>query len=314
MIVLAACGSSPTDAPVPPAPPPPPPANNGRTLPDTIALQPFVDSIRTLMPGRGSNGYRPPSNTDADEMAGLLARARAGDVSGADSIANLFRYDVEATVDAVHGDSLVVIVERTPVERGWGTYVLRQGGMPMNVHVNHPIFDGNTPRVAAALYDACRCRALLMAGTHRDANPDDVSDMARSTTSVFQRVHEMLADDADMVVSVHGFARENHDTPIRSSDAVLSLGADLLGDLAADNRSRALRDALRVSGFIVGLVADDADYDALTGSPNPQGRYSNSRFGHGRWIHMELANEVRTDSAAWGKLTMIVAGWLAGGG
>lgn len=58
----------------------------------------------------------------------------------------------------------------------------------VDVHVNHPRFDKNTPRVGAELYLACRCRWCFMSGTHRYANPNDESDMERATTSVFKRV------------------------------------------------------------------------------------------------------------------------------
>jgi hypothetical protein len=180
----------------------------------------------------------------------------------------------------------------------------------VDVHVNHPLYDLNTPGVAAGVYTGCRCRALIMAGTHRYANADDESDMARSTTSLFQALHEALAGEGGMMsISVHGFARSNHSPPTSESDAVLSNGATSGGDQAATATARTLRDQLRAAGFVVGLVADDSAYTELSGSVNPQGRWSNDHFGHGRWIHAEIAGEVRANGGRWPELSAALAAW-----
>lgn len=302
------CGPGSSEpGPDPWAPPPP-----TRDLPAQIVPAPFLDSLKALMPGRDSDGYVPPTAAERAVMLSLVDRARAGDLRGADSLAWRYRYDIEQTVDLVTGDTLIVMVERSPIQRGWGTLLYNPRGIAVDVHIDHPLFDVNTPRVAAALYDDCRCRALLMAGTHRYANADDVSDMARSTTSLFQGLHERLALDAAMVISVHGFARTNHTPPTSVSDAVLSNGATSSGTLAATDGARALRDRLVAAGFVAGLVADDPGYTALTGSPNPQGKWSNDRFGHGRWIHVEIAREVRDDGGRWEEFAAELAVWARG--
>jgi len=311
-LVAAACGDGGDPAgPGNPGPGPGPgPAPGTRVLPDTLDVATLVDAVVDHMPRRNTNGYAPPSPDQRIAMVGILAEARAGRVARADSLADRYDYDVEATVDALHGDTLLVMIERTPIERGWGTYIIRKGAAPADVHVNHPLFDVNTPDVAVALYNACRCRALLIAGTHRYANGGDESDMARATGSIFQGVHEALAEDATMAVSVHGFAPMNHSAPTSNSDAILSLGADAYGDIEANDDARDLRDRVRAGGFVVGLVEDDPGYNELTGSPNPQGRYSNTRFGHGRWIHVEISGFVLIDRNAYTRLTGIIAGWL----
>jgi len=307
-VALLGCGSGSVEPEPFPSPPPAP----TRDLPDQIAPAAFLDSIKGLMPGRDSDGYVPPSAAERAAMLSLFDRARSGDVRGADSLAWEYRYDVEQTVDAVTGDTLIVMVERAPVRRGWGTLLYNPRGAAVDVHVDHPLFDVNTPRVAAALYDDCGCRALLMAGTHRYANPNDESDMARSMTSLFQGLHERLGLDATVVISIHGFARASHSPPTSISDAVLSNGATSSGTLAATDGARALRDRLVAAGFVVGLVADDAGYTELTGSVNPQGQWSNDRFGHGRWMHVEIAREVRDDGGRWRDLAAELAEWAEG--
>jgi len=307
-VAFLSCGPGSSEpGPDPWAPPPP-----TRDLPAQIVPAAFLDSLTALMPGRESDGYVPPTAAERATMLGLVDRARSGDLRGADSLAWRYRYDIEQTLDAETGDTLIVMVERSPIRRGWGTLLYNPRGIAIDVHVNHPLFDVNTPRVAAALYDDCRCRALLMAGTHRYANANDVSDMARSTTSVFQGLHERLALDAAIVISVHGFARANHTPPTSTSDAVLSNGATSAGALAATAAAEELRDRLLAAGFVAGLVAADAGYTELTGSVNPQGKWSNDRYGHGRWIHVEIAREVRDDGGRWQEFAAELAGWAGG--
>ena len=204
---------------------------------------------------------------------------------------------------------LIVMVERSPIRRGWGTLLYNPKGIEVDVHVNHPLFDINPPRVAAALFDDCRCGTLLMAGTHRYANPNDESDMARSTRSVFQGLHERLGLDAAMVISVHRFARTSRGPPTSTSDAVLSNGATSSGTLAATPDAGALRDRLRAAGFVVGLVADDLAYVELTGSVNSQSRWSNDRYGYGRWLRVEIARAGREDGGRWEESAAALAAW-----
>ncbi len=297
----------------PPPPPPPPPPGEDRVLPDTISLVEFMAGRLDGMPGRDSGGYVAPDADERIAMVAIFEEARGGRVARADSMAAAYGYDVEATIDATHGDTLIVILEQTPIRRGWGTYVVRRGAAPLDVHINHPLFDQNTPRVGAGLFDACRCRALLMGGTHRYANDGNEADMARSTTSVFQGIHEALATDAVMAMSVHGFARTNYDEPIASADAVLSPGGDAGGRLVeAFDAARQLRDALRDAGFVAGLVIEDDGYDQLTATSNPQGRHSNATRGPGAWIHVEVAREVRVEPTRWRPYTEVIAEWALG--
>jgi len=286
----------------------PPPT---RDLPARIDVSRFVDSLKTFMPGRDTNGYSPPLAAERDEFLQIFEDAVRGDMRRADSLAQTFRYDIEESIDDVTGDILALVVERAPIERGWGTFVLRRDGTTADIHDNHPLFDINTPLVAATLFTECRCRAWLMAGTHRYANGGDASDMARSTASIFEGVHERLSVDGGIAVSVHGFTGSNYDGPTAGSDAVLSSGDTDTGELARPASAIALRDALRQGGFIAGHVAVDAGYDFLTATSNPQGRYSNLQFGAGRWIHVEIERHIRDDETLWRPFVSIISSWLS---
>lgn len=282
------------------------------TLPDTVDLVSFADVLRDAMPGEGSGGYTPPQPAEVTTFLLAVDEALTGQATTADSLLAAFGYDVVYAVDGTLGDSLLFVIERTPVERGWGTYVWNTAAAvtPATVHVDHPLYDLDTPQLAAMLYVDCRCRGLYIAGTHRYADPNDISDMARSTSSVFQAMHEHLAVLDSVAVSVHGFAAGNHAPPTSESDAVLSNGATSAGVLGWSPAALALRDTLRGRGYTVGLVAYDPAYTDLTGSPNPQGRYSNDTFGYGRWVHIELSRPVRETPESRAAMAAAITAWL----
>lgn len=291
-----------------------PPISGGTTVVpgDTVVLDSLLARVLDASPGRDSRGYWPPAAGDRRDFLDAVQRAASGAVEAADSALGGFRYDADVAVEAGTGDSLLVVAERIPVVRGWGTFVRRLSpGAAADVHVDHPHYDLDTPWVALRLYRECRCRWLQVAGTHRYANPDDVSDMARSESSVFQGLWERVADSAAAAVSVHGFGADNHGEPIRSSHAVLSNGGTDTGEgLSATDAARALRDSMRAAGWTVGLAGADEGYEDLAGTVNPQGQHANRDFGHGRWVQLELARPLRASAESRRRVAEIVGAWM----
>lgn len=291
-----------------------PPTSGGATIvpSDSVDLDSLAARVLEAAPGRNSSGYHPPDAGDRTAFLDAVQRAAGGAVEAADSALAAFRYDAAVAVEAGTGDSILVVAERVPVARGWGTYVRRLSpGAAADVHVDHPHFDLDTPWVGLHLYRQCRCRWLFVAGTHRYANPDDLSDMARSESSVFQGLWERAADSAAVAVSVHGFGADNHEDPIGSSDVVLSNGGTAPGEgLAATDAARRLRDSLRAAGWTVGLAGDDDGYEGLAGTVNPQGQYANRTFGHGRWVQLELARPLRAASESRRRVAEVVGAWM----
>jgi hypothetical protein len=220
-------------------------------------------------------------------------------------------YDATFAVEITLGDTLALIQERTPVERGWGTYVYNlTPDRGVDIHINHPIYDINTYLVGTTLYLAARGRWLLMAGTHRYANPGQQSDMARSWTSMFQAVHELVTPSNSIAISIHGFTPDYYGPPIDTTDIILSNGCTTGDDWEASPSAIELRALLRDAGWFTGLVVHDAGYYELSGAPNPQGRYSNTTLGHGRWIHVEIARPIREDPASQESVIEIMAIYL----
>ena len=289
---------------------------NGRVPPVTLPRVNVVSTVTTAvaaMPGSGSDGYVPPGGAARADFRDAMDLAVARNIDAADSKLDAYRYDVIAAIDIVHGDTIAIFRERTPVSRGWGTYVVRLSSAtrPVDIHVNHPSSDQNTEVIGPTLYGECRCRWLLVAGTHRYTNAAGNSDMARETTSIFQTVHEHVAPTGVQAVSIHGFGRGNQDDPIASSDFVLSLGSTGAGGTTAVTpQVEDLQADLQAAGFVAGLFPKDDGYAPLGATQNPQGRHSNATFGHGRWVHIESAGEVRNDPAKWGILVDVLTEWF----
>lgn len=294
--------------------PPGPPTSGGTPVitSDTLSLDALTARALDAAPGRDSGGYAPPDAADRNAFLDAVQRAVPGSVDAADSVLDSYRYDAAVAVETETGDSLLVVAERVPVARGWGTYVRRLSpDTPADVHVDHPHFDLDSERVGLRLYRECRCRWLLVAGTHRYANPGGISDMARSQSSVFQGLWERVAGSASVAVSVHGFGADNHGEPIRSADVVLSNGGTGTGEgLATTDPARVLRDSMRARGWAVGLAGADEGYEDLAGTVNPQGQYANRTYGHGRWLHLELARPLRADAESRRRVAEAVGAWM----
>lgn len=293
----------------------PGPATSGGTpvvSSDSVSLDTLMSRVLEAAPGRDSRGYRPPGADARRAVLDAVERAASGSVEAADSALAAYRYDAVVAVEAETGDSLLIVAERIPVERGWGTYVRRLApGARADVHVNHPHYDLDSELVGLRLYRECRCRWLLVAGTHRYANPGGASDMARSESSVFQGLWERVAGTVSVAVSVHGFAAGGHDEPIRSADVVLSNGGTDTGEgLAATGAARSLRDSMRAIGWTAGLAGADEGYEDLAGTVNPQGQHANRTYGHGRWLHLELARPLRASADSRRRVADVVGAWM----
>jgi hypothetical protein len=280
---------------------------------DTLSLNTRIEEIKAAMPGRDSNGYHAPTEAERDRFSRAVRLVLADSVAAADSVLDAFGYDATRVLETESLDTLVILEERTPVERGWGTYVFNEStDEAVDIHINHPIYDLNTHAVGTALYIAARARWLLVAGTHRYANAGEKSDMARRWDSIFQTVHMSVASSGRMAVSVHGFTPDYHSPPIDTTDLILSNGQTTAGAWDATESAIDLRNLLRDAGWSAGLAAYDDGYEELSGGINPQGRYSNSTFGHGRWIHVEIARPIRDDPPVWRGVMDIIAAWACG--
>ena len=317
LLVTGACSDQLTDSPA--AEVAGPRAIVATVLPevDVVAL---IDTIDNTIIEDSTSAYDVPTTTQTNHFREAVDRVLAGRVAGADSLLAQYGYDVYPIREKFTRDSLVVFRERTSggadVPRGWGTYIYNPSttARRADIHANHPISDLNTEDMAADLYQRCRCRWLFVAGAERDANhldPNQQSDMARATNSVFHQMYTRVAAANVRTLSIHGFVASKHTLP-SGVDHVLSNGGRFFNDAgqtytAADTT---LRTRLRNNGFVSGLYNRDAGYDELGATINPQGQHSNNSFGFGRWMSVETEKNVRDSATLRGTMNTVLNQWI----
>lgn len=202
--------------------------------------------------------------------------------------------------------------------RGWPQVALRlHPSIPLILEAPHPQFDLHTHEEAVYLFDALEARALVVAGTHRCANPRPAgctgrtsvcggrpepyreSDMAHVTDSHFQAAHAALAERfaEDVVISFHGMGAagaslSNGTTqPVSIHDPIARLASALrwvFPDVPVTSCNRYPGAHRRVH---------------LCGTTNVQGRELNgspnacsvaARQGSQRFIHFEQSDLLRS--------------------
>lgn len=292
-------------------------ADEGAATLPSVDLRVMIDTITRGLIESETEAYVVPAAADLEVWRAAVDAVGAGDVATADSLLDGYGYDVIRIVESSTGDTLTVMRERIPaggdVARGWGTYVFNPSAAAQaDIHVNHPLDDQHSEDVAGDLYRSCGCRWLLMAGARRDANAGEVADMARSTSSVFHRVHTRVAAAGTRALSIHGFRIENHPDELPAdAELVLSNGRNATTSrpryMAADST---LRTRLNDAGFVSGLYRADVLYQDLGATQNPQGQHSNNTLGWGHWMHLEHERAVRTDSAQWKASNAVIRQWI----
>lgn len=239
------------------------------------------------MPRAASNGYRPPTAAEQTAFAQLRQALQANAWPTALALAMANGYELYRYTDRGDGRAESWLLrESRPIQRGWGLYLFRVGSdSPLIIEAPHPLFDAGTPNIALALYRTLNGRALLIAGAHRSANPDDVADVAHTSDTIFQTLHQALAEEGERVVlQVHGFASDNHaDYP------AVVLGSD---QATASPLLHQIADALAAQNISAG-VCDGVQWRDLCGTTNVQ----SATMPQGTFIHLELNEAIRQNPA-----------------
>lgn len=283
-----------------------------------------VREIASRMPGSGSEGFAKPSAAELAGFRQLVLKAASGDAAGAAAhaeAAGLPYRVVRFTDTGAASREVLLLEERTPLTKGWGTLVFDPAPLrDLVVEAPHARYDLDTENQAFTLFRRLRARAYVLTGTHRCANaertPCDgttdacgttyyrVSDPAHFTAGPFEAAHEALASlwPASVSFSVHGHSDSACEDVFLSS----GVGADP-GPLVPALRERLLAEG----GFTVGAAGVGGSSCTLTGGTNVQGRFTNgsaapctqaATSAGGRFLHAEQSRAMRTDAALTEKL------------
>ena len=232
------------------------------------------------MPQEGSGAYVVPTEQERSSFAAAAKALTSGDLATAEEALAAFPgFEVLSLTDGADGPLYLVIAEKPPLSRGWGFYFFaRQPLRPgLVVEAPHPLADRDSELAAARAVSSLRPAAFLLAGAHRYADPAPKSDMAHTSSSIFEAIHEVVSTQAGMVVQVHGFSAAGHQG---YPDLLLSSGSAEPGATA-----EAVCNQVQGGGVGCTLFNGDPTYAALGATTNVQGGYSRRTFGAEHFLH-----------------------------
>ncbi|MFF2656822.1 hypothetical protein ACFVUH_05605 [Kitasatospora sp. NPDC058032] len=196
-------------------------------------------------------------------------------------------YRLTEFTEAVSGRRTAEIADASGADpRGWGRiYLDLSTPAGWSAQVPHPVSDSRTEILGAELFRQAPGGVLVLAGAHRRAGTDGSADVAHRSDTVFAAVVEALATRGLPGLQLHGFDEGS----LPGTDAVVSSGAGTAGEAA--ERTAA---ALEAAGLVV-CRPWQQKCGQLAGTTNVGGRFA---AGLGvTWLHVELANALRTDPA-----------------
>ncbi|MEA2640199.1 MAG: hypothetical protein QOF51_1593 [Chloroflexota bacterium] len=272
----------------------------GSTAVHTVRLRRFVGRYALELPGKRTGGYCGPPAEVARELAEAVRQLVAHE-PGAEAAVAAAGWGWLHLRDEATGTEHLAVLPLDPAEACWGLYLTPTDPSASTVLVEapHPQHDLRSELAAVDAYVRLGARALLMAGSHRYANPGALADVTRNPESLFHHVHAALTNQASHVVQLHGFAGAEHPG---YPDVFLSNGTpDPHAELTA------LAGAIRAEGETT-AVYDGAHWPALSGYANHQAHHT--RGVGGRFYHLELEAAVRADRARTDRIANALAAVL----
>ncbi len=267
-------------------------------------LADLVASFNARIIPEDSEMYIPPDDINLSLMRQLVYRVMisindndTAELSSSVSDASRLEYDITKLTDGKTGSEYYALQETSGQNRGWGLYIFRagNGSRDLVIEVPHPADDLHTDRIGIIAFARSKAKAFLMSGTHRRANRDMSSDVAHSTTSIFQAVHETVTGSSSAIIQIHGFKLVNEPG---YPQIVLSPG-----DEVATSSVRKLSSILKARGFTTG-IANEGNLRELEAATNTQGKYANNIGAV--FIHLELESSIREHSGEYKKVVSAI--------
>jgi len=283
---------------------------------------PITDSVAQMLPEEGgslgelidrfcldiiprdSGRYVLPSESDLRSVETAFLRllewmrtGSEGKLSEAFSTLAAVNYVIIKFTDIEWGRVFYIAREAPGFNRGWGLYALypKAPGLyrDLLIEVPHIGFDLFTEKIGVKSYLQSYAGLLLVAGAHRNANPEAVADVAHTEACVFHIAHKILCANTSTIIQIHGFAE---------TKAGRELYPQIILSSGAHEGSRAVTEmasALARNGLTVGIF-DGVKYTDLGATTNVQGTYARSVGAS--FIHMEIGLAVRSSNELRGKI------------
>ncbi len=250
----------------------------------------LIREIRQSMPGVGTNAFIVPTTPQLDTWGTVFTEMKSSSFATVSALVAPFGYSLLCLFDTLTAESLYVLKENIPPQRGWGTYMFNpRARNDVSIEIPHARSDTNTCVMGARAFWGLNAFWGLFSGTHRYANVDSSSDMSHVTQSVFHKAHQTIA--ANRSIQLHGFDRTN---PIYNGypQIVVSNGTTspptIFGTLKSKYESK---------GFSAGVFSTTtySQLWRLGATLNKQGQWSNSNGK--QFVHVEHELPIRLDSS-----------------
>lgn len=283
---------------------PPSPTPDVNTISANLLNQ--IYRLQESMPLEEGDGFVVPTKTEQTAFSEIVTRLESGDLIYATELAKKNNYSLDRYLDLGDENAASYLLrEEIPISKGWGLYLIREDGATnIIVEAPHPLSDKHTDIIALDVYRALNARALLIAGAHRSADPNGLSDVAHASESIFHSIHETLTEstatfpDPPVVLQVHGFASKKH-----PGYPNIILGFGQSASQEEISLSKELVGALTDLGIHAGTCEGDSWQD-LCGTKNIQGSVKKNTI----FIHVELDETIRdNDSVLIAALAQIFA-------
>jgi hypothetical protein len=265
-------------------------------------------------------------NTWNDIVTSILSE----NISTARTSANIINYKLTEFTDTSISPNQVfyVLEEKSPQSNYWGTYVFSKTPTRNNLIIQapHSKYDTNTGKQAVYCFKNLVAKALFINGTHRcnsnnfsscsgttsvcgSSDSYRVSDMAHTTTSMFQKTTENLfnAISNSVFIQLHGFGKKSTDPYV-----IMSNGTR---EIPTIDYATLIKETLLIedNSLTFKLAHVNTSWNRLIGFTNTQGRLINSSSDHcnasatttsGRFIHIEQEKtKLRDNENDWMKMS-----------
>lgn len=248
------------------------------------------------MPGANTEGFTAPDKLVEAVFGDIVMDMEQGKTEIAAVEASAYHYEIlDVTTPGGGRTEYYILREMLPISRGWGTYIFQKDFVnDIVIEIPHPISDRNTPLVGLGLFKALNAKALLIAGTHRNANKDGMADTAHATDSIFQAVHLALVQEASQTyaevifLQLHGFSSDRH-----PHFPQVIIGHNWQSDPIKDRLLNKLVQAMQDENIQVG-VCPNKDFQDLCGTLNIQSLETKDQA----FFHLELNESTRQDDSA----------------
>jgi len=258
----------------------------------------LLSDVRQFTEGMSAEtGYTRPTQAERTAIGTGVQRVLDNAPDEAKDVLAAVGYTIRQHVDTATQRTYHEISDNAGNPRGWGRIMIDTSeSARLGIEVPHPKADQDSESLGVELFRKAPGSVLVVAGAHRRAAENRVADMAHTTTSVFEELHELLVRRRVPVVQLHGF--QNETAP--DSDVVVSAGPPLSSPFAVQTAQRLESAGLSVcKPWVTGCPG-------LEATTNVQAKYSDEQKAE--FVHVEVSRDIRDSPSARDQVASVLAG------